>query len=630
MFRLFAVTFFSLLVISGFSQPNPTSEQDSLVTKLANLKSNGNADSFKITLTNLSLMSSYHKALDSANALKHFREGLSYANSDSARYLMYYARIHHFINAHKAHKVIELSKDLLSKANSYPYSTSFAYQGMGMAHSYLGDNETSLKYYQKALEEGKATNNIEWITNNQMDLGATYYQSGQIEKALIIYKEATDLLKSENIPLTESTVSAYANLGSIYFSVNLDSAIKYLTISRDLALQLNYSRTAAVGTTNLGSIYLKTKQFGKSETEFKLALKLFGSLKNYTLHPKIYNHLSRINAQKQNWNQSMAYADSAKKYEGINNQEALSKAVAEAKTKFGLVEEELKNEILTKEKEQAEDLVAFQRVIVLFIILILVSALAFIVALVRNRKTIKTLNNNLATKNKHLDDLLHEKDHLMGILIHDVRSPMASIQSATELIKDSKQDLDEETYNQLLSEMNSTSETGLEMINSIWEIYKLENQDMELETKHIKLKTILESIHGEFEPIAQKRNIELQFDETDIELSTNSSYLITVLRNLISNALKFSESFTQVQIISEINNNLLTLRVKDEGPGFQPEDFDKVFGKFQKLSAKPLHGEKSSGLGLYLIQLICKKLGGNIQLNKEVSKGAEFILTLPT
>jgi len=110
---------------------------------------------------------------------------------------------------------------------------------------------------------------------------------------------------------------------------------------------------------------------------------------------------------------------------------------------------------------------------------------------------------------------------------------------------------------------------------------------------------------------------------------SDEDYLRRVLENLLSNAVKFSPPGRRVWLKAEADAQRLVLRVKDEGPGFTPDDKRKIFGKFQRLSARPTGGEHSSGLGLSIVWALVQRLGGQIELESQVGQGSEFILRLP-
>ena len=106
-------------------------------------------------------------------------------------------------------------------------------------------------------------------------------------------------------------------------------------------------------------------------------------------------------------------------------------------------------------------------------------------------------------------------------------------------------------------------------------------------------------------------------------------YLHQVFDNLISNALKFSYPGTSINISVAESKQQVAIAIADQGPGFTQQDMKKLFGKFQRLSAKPTAGEPSTGLGLSIVKKYVKLLKGTIKCDSEMGKGAVFTIYLP-
>ena len=110
----------------------------------------------------------------------------------------------------------------------------------------------------------------------------------------------------------------------------------------------------------------------------------------------------------------------------------------------------------------------------------------------------------------------------------------------------------------------------------------------------------------------------------DIEFSTDPALLEQVFDNLISNALKFSALGKKIWVRSKKIESEITFEVEDQGPGISKEEVPKLFGAFQRLSARPTGGETSTGLGLSIVRRIIDTLGGEIKVTTEVGKGTVF------
>ena len=106
--------------------------------------------------------------------------------------------------------------------------------------------------------------------------------------------------------------------------------------------------------------------------------------------------------------------------------------------------------------------------------------------------------------------------------------------------------------------------------------------------------------------------------------------MIQVYENLLSNAIKFSESDKNIYLKVVSTEDLVTISIKDEGPGMSKDDLKKIFSKFQKLSAKPTNNEESTGLGLSIVKKFIDAMSGEIRCESTLGEGASFIITFKT
>jgi Signal transduction histidine kinase len=115
--------------------------------------------------------------------------------------------------------------------------------------------------------------------------------------------------------------------------------------------------------------------------------------------------------------------------------------------------------------------------------------------------------------------------------------------------------------------------------------------------------------------------------ESDVYVEVDRGYADQVFENILSNAVKFSPSFRNVYVNLHQQDGKAIAEIKDEGPGLNSEDKKKLFGKYQKLSARPTGNETSTGLGLSIVKKFVEAMKGEIWCHSEVGSGASFFVT---
>jgi signal transduction histidine kinase len=238
----------------------------------------------------------------------------------------------------------------------------------------------------------------------------------------------------------------------------------------------------------------------------------------------------------------------------------------------------------------------------------------------------------LTIKNKELSELNKEKNTILGVAAHDIRNSAGAIKSFTDILLErlkSKEYIEKEI--RILSIVNSASNNLLQLVTNILDISKIESGQIKLNKIDSDYNSFIESRIDLLQIIAQQKKISIVF-EKNVEVknvSFDPIYLTEVIDNLISNAIKFSNSNNKIKIVVILISNWLRTEIIDSGIGIQSSEIDRLFKPFSKTSSRPTSGESSSGLGLAIAQKVIKLHGGEIGVESKVNEGSTFYFTLP-
>jgi len=245
------------------------------------------------------------------------------------------------------------------------------------------------------------------------------------------------------------------------------------------------------------------------------------------------------------------------------------------------------------------------------------------------REDIKQKNEQLINRNAQLLTLNEEKNDLMKILAHDIRSPLSQIMMIANILSDEEKEqlIDKKDF---LHQISVNAERINEMVAKILDVEGMESDKMKVLRERIDIRDILSEIKNRYLSVASKKGIHLKVESCteNYIIRTDHLLLILVLENLVSNAIKFSSADSSVELIAECQYDGVLFKVRDEGPGFTEEDKKKAFARFQKLSAQPTGGEKSIGLGLSIVKKYVGEMGGEVWLESEEGKGTTFFVKL--
>lgn len=236
--------------------------------------------------------------------------------------------------------------------------------------------------------------------------------------------------------------------------------------------------------------------------------------------------------------------------------------------------------------------------------------------------------DEIQQKNDELRTLNTEKNNLISIVAHDLKSPLNQIKGLVNLIQ-TDENLQGESAT-CLSMIESSANRLSAMIAKILDIEAIESRQLNLVMESTDLSDLLRGLITRFEVDADQKQIQLHPTiPNSISIEIDKNYLTQILENLLSNAIKFSPANKSIFIKLVEQENDVVIEIKDEGPGLTEEDKKKLFSKYQKLSAKPTGNESSTGLGLSIVKKFVESMKGQIWCESEAGKGASFLVKFP-
>ncbi len=245
------------------------------------------------------------------------------------------------------------------------------------------------------------------------------------------------------------------------------------------------------------------------------------------------------------------------------------------------------------------------------------------------KETLKSKNAELEAKNETLSALMEENKQLMQILVHDLKSPLSNIKMLSYLFQDFARDKDSE---ELLTIFNKSLDFVFHLIEQMETLNNMENNSANNYLEDFDLDQFVDTNVKDFNSVAESKSIKLnyQFNGNNKVIRTDMNFLKRVLYNLISNALKFSQFNKQIFVTVDSKEEKFIISIKDEGPGIGKGELSQLFQKFVKLNNRPTNSESSSGLGLFIVKELLKKISGEITVDSTLGEGSTFRVVLPS
>jgi signal transduction histidine kinase/ligand-binding sensor domain-containing protein len=245
-------------------------------------------------------------------------------------------------------------------------------------------------------------------------------------------------------------------------------------------------------------------------------------------------------------------------------------------------------------------------------------------------------NQELSWANERLNDLNNEKNAILGIAAHDMKTPLGTILTITELLEDKHNPPDIEETRAFASMIRQTSERMLGFVKQVLDMNMIEEGKLRLNPHEFDLRDTLHKVVNDARTAAHPKNITVHLPPLQEPLPVLADQIASIqcLENILSNAVKYSPlgKNVWVELYERSGENAQRYRcisVRDEGQGLTEKDKQRLFTKFARLSARPTGGEHSTGLGLSIVKKLLEAINGNITCESEHGKGATFTVWLP-
>ncbi len=227
------------------------------------------------------------------------------------------------------------------------------------------------------------------------------------------------------------------------------------------------------------------------------------------------------------------------------------------------------------------------------------------------------------------------RDEFFAVASHELRTPLTAIHGNIDMILDTYvDDIKNKDVKEMLSDVDVASLRLINIVNSFLEVSRLEHGKIVLKIEDFELPYLINKIVKDLSDISKRKNILINYDPSSVSLPkifSDRARAEQILINLISNAIKYTDKGS-VFITTEINNEVITVRIRDTGVGIDIKNQGLLFKKFQQAGSDILVGDYStgSGLGLYISKMLASSLGGEVGLENSIpGSGSTFYFTLP-
>ena len=557
-----------------------------------------------------------------------------------------------------------------------------AYHALGLISINRGQNDKAIVWFSQLTDLAKKHDNVQILADACSNLGLAYLNKKFFQRSRDYLLTALNIY--ENIGHPHAQTFAFLNYGRLFFEQNeYDSAKFFLDKSLKISLEINSERAILHAYSMLGQINLHDDKLDSAEHYFIAAYDL--ALSNDLLWEKanLSAWLAETYYKVGNYPEAIKYGEIAielakeahviyilqkinsilaKSYIEIGDYDTAESHVQYLETLIDSLaladstnllrsiidvnifrQEEQNLQFVSQQLAMAKSELSNRNLMLTGSALTLVLLLV-ILGLIINSNHIKTRNNGklnelnekisaqkeyLEKVNKDLADLNKEKDLLLGIVAHDIRSPLNKISGLVNILELEANGHSDQK--EIFDMMKDTIKDANKLAAELLEINVIEAGAISAKCETLHLTSFANQIIEEYRAIAREKNIEIELIQKceETEFKSDEKLLHRILQNLVSNAIKFSEKNTTICIELDCIDDKARFNIIDQGPGIPEQEHAILFTKFGKTSVRPTNGESSNGLGLFIVDQLIKTLGGTLTFTSKPGEGSEFKVLLP-
>ena len=495
---------------------------------------------------------------------------------------------------------------------------SFCHSRLSEAYYFADDLDQSIHHAWRAHKLNQELKDTAQFIYDYHNLASWHLEMDNFDSSLYYLYMALDIFHHKK---EEPTAVFYSHIGQTYTYMNeFDSALFYHFKAMEIDKANGSMYEIAVDENYIGLTY---QRIGKYDEAIKYANRSLSRAEQLKLDDvKYFNYdlLKEAYSGKGEFAKALEYSDLRNNYADTLRDKNKESIIQGLNAKYSLNEQQQKLSI----QEAENRLLRKQKTLLMFLAivgLLFVSSLLFIVLQISQKH--KTNRKLLA----ELEKANSAKEKLISVISHDLRSSIGTLRNSIMLIVDDS--IDQESISELLESFYPVVDSTYDLLENLltWAAYNKGNLEPSIEK--IDIRPIIEKSIQHTHHLADSKNIEIVNRVENELVKADKNMLSTVLRNLISNAVKFSHPKSKVTITSLAKNNMALITIKDDGIGMKPKTLETLFTIASENHSIGTRGERGSGLGLSICKNFIEEQGGTIQVNSTHGIGSTFTFTIP-
>ena len=521
----------------------------------------------------------------------------------------------------------------ISSAIQHKFRMLVALHNVGRVFKELGQYDRALDHLNLSKKMSIEQNDKEGIAFAYDEIGDVMLRKNQIDSAIITLTTALAYTRDLEVYVLEP--HTLSKMATAYLAKgDYEKALAYYDSAQVLHTKTDNKFGFAQLELGRGIVFSKEKKYDQALTKIERSLEIAHELNARILEIQCYSQLSSIWEMKQEYKKSLHYFKLYKHLEDSLFSQEMQGKLFRDQIQFATEARDSKIAALSEAQSQQRGELKRKDFVRNILVVVMALSVILLISVYRSgqrRRQINTLllshQDEMEKRSEELERLNQVKDKFFSIISHDLRSPINALAGLLDLLD--KGAISNAELPNHVKEIKARFNHTRTLLNNLLDWTLLQMDKLNLQPAKIDIRSIAEeniqllnSVHG--------KHISLVNEVPAQTIAfADSNTVNLVIRNLITNAIKFTNDGGVVTVKGKMKSNEILITVHDNGVGMKPEVLSMLFDKTAPYTTRGTANEKGTGLGLILCKEFVEKNGGKIWVESEEDKGSTFYFTLP-
>lgn len=512
-------------------------------------------------------------------------------------------------------------------------SEAIATFNMGRVLKNMGQYTKAKEYILEAMKISEDIDDIAGIAYAKNDLAEIYITENNFDQALEELQEAyvlSDSLREDILTpqILVQTAAAYDHKGDYSNALSkYDSALEiYKSQNNQSGIGQSYY--------GKGNVTLHIGDLKEAKRYYQQCEKIAGDINDNELMIQCHRAMSILYESDNDFQSALLYYKKYKHLEDSIFSEKKKEQFAQIQIKYETANKDIEIQLLNQKEAQQDSKLKNEEFIRNILVVILAFTAVLLFSLYKNNEKRRRINDllieqqkEIKSKSKELSSLLEMKDKFFSIVSHDLRSPINALVGILDILDEGN--LTQQELKDVSHSLKIRLDNTRKLLDTLLDWAMLQMNEIKIHKEEIVLTDLVESNLAYFREVGDKKIDFVNAVKDDQMVAADRNMLDLIIRNLVSNSIKFTEEGGKVEVTTEYGpKKSLIVMIKDNGIGMSSDQMEKLFDTSTLYTTRGTANEKGTGLGLRLCKEFVERMGGNIWVESVEGKGSTFKFTI--